>query len=307
MTRDDRSMKDVLASIAARQKRLQMVGLGCLMVFGLLLGLFMYGRYEIALPICGVMLVFYFAVLRRGLRDYSDEISKTNILRGLAAPLEDAEYLGSCGMTAREFADCAMLPMRDIDDAILLRQGFQGRTDGGLLRGFEMTFHYHKQSEKRNDFDFVSGTFLSERFDCPINGAEDWLLVHRNMIDPKVLSNHLTQRGYKSAKCEIKALREAFIIASRGEGAFPTELAKRILALREKAPRLGMLRLCGEGCMVFLDRRFYTDKTKVRDLPTEAQLLTNPLPERDAIIALFRDWQQGTIGNPEEDEHEKAL
>lgn len=304
---DNQDIKTTLAALEAKRRRLQLIGMGCFVGLGLALGLWMYGRVMPALALWAALLVFYFAWLRRQMRGYSDDIARINVLNGLCAPMADARFLGDGGMMLQDFVQTTMLPAREAPSSLLLRQGFEARLDGMTLRGWEITFHYKKPTDKKNDFEFVSGSVLTARFDAPIDTDEDWVLTHKQVIAARVMTEHMSKHGYRPANCEIKALREAFTIGGRDGRAFPTEWAKALVALRERAGRLAAVRLSKEGVSVYLDRRFYTNKTRIRDLPTPAQLTANPLPERDAILALFRDWRRGTIDQPEENEHEEAL
>ena len=58
------------------------------------------------------------------------------------------------------------------------------------------------------------------------------------------------------------------------------------------AKAFGAVRLGGDCCAVFLVNRFYTRRVKVRELPEAQELCVNPLPERDAVLALMRWWHK---------------
>ena len=56
----------------------------------------------------------------------------------------------------------------------------------------------------------------------------------------------------------------------------------------EQTDRLAAVRLAPNQAAVYLENRFYTGRTKIRDLPNEKWLTHCPLPERDAAWDLFR-------------------
>ena len=281
-------MKEIISSLAAKRSRLQKISIGAFVGLAAAVALLVFGQRLPALALGAAVLVFYFAWLRRQIVGYSDDIARASVLNGLAAPLKDPVFLDRQGMTLEAFDALAILPVGSDVNALMARQGFEGRRDGGVCRGWEITFHFRRDPGKRSDYGFLSGTLLTKTFDRPVAEAGDWLALREDLLDEQVLEAFLSEKGYCPAAEDAGDLR----FYGRGGGSIPPAVAARVKGLAERVESFGAARLTPEGAAVYLDRHFYTQRVKVRDLPTEAQLLANPLPERDDIWDLFLFWQR---------------
>ena len=288
-------MKEIIQSLAAQRSRLQKISVVAFAGLAAAVALLMFGQRLPALALGAAVLAFYFIWLRRRILGYSDEIARASVLNGLAAPLRDPVFLDRQGMTVEELDALAMLPVRRDGNALMLRQGFEGRRDGGVCRGWEITFHYPRSSGKRADFGFFSGTLLTKSFDRPVAEEGDWLALREDLLDAPTLEAFLSEKGYRAASPKDGGLR----FYGKGSESVPPAVAARVKGLAEKTSCFGAARLMPNGAAVYLDRHFYTQRVKVRDLPTEAQLLANPLAERDDIWDLFLFWQRS---RPKEEE-----
>ena len=128
-------MKEIISSLAAKRSRLQKISIGAFAGLAAAVALLVFGQRLPALALGAAVLVFYFAWLRRQIVGYSDDIARASVLNGLAAPLRDPVFLDRQGMTVEELDALAMLPVRREGDALMLRQGFEGRRGGGVCRG----------------------------------------------------------------------------------------------------------------------------------------------------------------------------
>ena len=82
-------------------------------------------------------MVLYFGWVKWQSRKYSTQVTEANILYGLAADLEDPKYLGKKGLTVEELDQAAILPVQVEKGSLLIFQGFEGKMEGSLIRGWE--------------------------------------------------------------------------------------------------------------------------------------------------------------------------
>ena len=284
-------MKETIEKLASMRSCLQKI---CLATFaGIIIALVLILAWQ---KIPGVLLeaailIFYFGWLRGQIRQYSDEANKAHILHGLATPLRNPVYLGKTGLTVNDLDEMAMLPIRKEENGLLIREGFEGKKDSGICRGWETTFHYSLGSGNKN-VAFLSGTLMTKTYDQVLPETPDWLAVRREMVDGDVLKQFFKEEKYQEKTTGNDLLDRKFLIGVRGEGTLSESILPRLAGLCEKQQRIGAIRCYDQQAAVFLDHRFYTARLKVRDLPTEDQLRTNPLPERDDVWEFFQFLQR---------------
>ena len=216
------------------------------------------------------------------------------LLCGLCSPLESAQFTDRVGMSMKRFQSLAVLPMVEREGSLLVRAAFSGQGYGLDLEGCEFTLHYAAPGARdKNQYRFLSGTLLTAE---PRTGAwpGDWLLLRRGLLDEAAQSTFLEERGYTPASCPDGKLNDRFqLYAGDGVQEVPQWLARRLSRAAEQSDRLGAVRLTGKQAAVYLENRFYTSRTKVRDLPNEKWLTHCPLPERDGMWELFRSLGAG--------------
>lgn len=272
------------------RKRTQIICAVHAVIYALAITLAAVGQYAAGAALTGANLLAYVLFLRRRIGAYSESAARENILFGLCAPLEEARYTGRVGPGAEEFQSLALLPIKEGKDALLVRAAFSGQSYGLELGGCEFTLHYTAPGAKdKTRYQFLSGTLLTAR---PQNSAwaGNWLLLRCGLLDEAVQQIFLEQQGYAPAACSQEKLSDRFqIYAGDGAGELPRWLARRVERLAEQSERLGAVRLTEKRAAVYLENRFYTGRTKIRDLPNEKWLTHCPLPERDAVWDLFRN------------------
>ena len=284
-------MKEVLQELAAKRDRLQKISMVYFAMIVVVIVLIFIGPGLPGMVLGVALLVFYFVWLRRQTREYSDKANSERILNGLCSPLKDPVFLGNTGLTAGELEDMAMLPVQADDHGLLIRQGFEGRKDGGICRGWEVTFHY-QIGAKRTSYAFLSGTLMTKAFDREISGMPEWVAVRRELVDETILGKFLQEKGYTLIRPDNTEWKDRMILGLRNGKVIPEKILPRIAGLFAGMERMGAVHCTEKEAAVFLDHRFYTDKLKVRDLPTEEQLRSNPLPERDDVWDFFQFLQR---------------
>lgn len=270
------------------RKRTQLIGIAHAAVYAAAVVLVVLHMYVPAAVLAGVNLLVFLFFVRGQIEGYSQAAARANVLCGLCAPLEEARFTGRTGLNAEQFKALALLPLMEGDNSLLVRGAFSGLGFGLELGGCEMTLHYKVQGAKSAEYRFLSGTLLTA---APRSGAweGDWLLLRRGLLDETVQRAFLEERGYTPASCPEAKLEERYrLYAGDGAREMPRWLARRVSRAMEETDRLGAVRLTADRAAVYLENRFYTGKTRVRDLPDEEWLVHCPLPERDAVWKLFQ-------------------
>lgn len=182
------------------RKRTQMICAVHAVIYALAIALAAVGQYAAGAALAGANLLF----LRRRIGSYSESAARENILCGLCAPLEEAQYIGRVGPSAEEFQSLALLPIKEGKDALLARAAFSGQGCGLELEGCEFTLHYAAPGAKdKTQHQFLSGTLLTAR---PQNSAwaGNWLLLRRGLLNEAAQQVFLEKRGYDLAGCKEK-------------------------------------------------------------------------------------------------------
>lgn len=275
-----------------QRHRTQMVGLVHIAVYAIaivLMVLRMHGP-AMVLGIGNVML--YFLIVRRLLTRYSQAVTNANLLCGLCKPLEEAWCTDGSGILDAEFEDLKMLPLRrGKGSSLMTHNGFAGNLGELSVRGFEATFHYPYVTDNgKTSYRFLNGTLMVSRGEKK-EGA-DWLLLHKSLLEKDAEQFFLEQNGYRNAAFSAGGLEDFLLCTTQESAEVPEALCQHLELLARGAKSLGAVRLGGDFCAVFLVNRFYTRQVKVRELPDEAALSANPLPERDAVLALMRWWHK---------------
>ena len=275
-----------------QRHRTQMVGLVHIAVYAIaivLMVLRMHGP-AMVLGIGNVML--YFLLVRRLLTRYSQAVTNANLLCGLCKPLEEAWCTDGSGILDAEFEDLKMLPLRrGKGSSLMTHNGFAGNLGELSVRGFEATFHYPYVTDNgKTSYRFLNGTLMVSRGEKK-EGA-DWLLLHKSLLEKDAEQLFLEQNGYRNVSISAGGLEEFLLYTAQESAEVPEALCQHLELLARGAKSLGAVRLGSDACAVFLVNRFYTRQVKVRELPETAALCANPLPERDAVLALMRWWHR---------------
>lgn len=281
----------VREQLEARRKRVQAIGLAHAGVYLAAAVLVVLHLYLPAAVTAGVNLLVFLTIVRGQVKGYSQAVTRANVLCGLCAPLEETQFTGRAGIDRERLQALSMLPMMEGDNSLLTRAGFSGCGYGLELGGCEFTLHYSAPGAKgRTQYRFLSGTLLTA---APRHGAwnGNWLLLRRGLLDEAAQGTFLEEQGYTPANCPEGRVNDRFqLYAGDGAQEMPRWLARRMSRLMEQTDRLAAVRLTSDQAAVYLENRFYTGRTKVRDLPNEEWLTHCPLPERDGVWELFRSW-----------------
>lgn len=275
-----------------QRHRTQMIGLVHIAVYVIAIVLMVLRMQGPAMVLGMVNVMLYFLLVRRLLTRYSQAVTNGNLLCGLCKPLEEAWCTDGSGMTEAEFEDLKMLPLRrGKGSSLLLHNGFAGHLGELSIKGFEATFHYPYVTDKgKTAYRFLNGTLLVSRGEKK-EGA-DWLLLHKSLLEKDAEQLFLEQNGYRNVSISAGGLEEFLLYTAQESAEVPEALCQHLELLARGAKSLGAVRLGSDVCAVFLVNRFYTRQVKVRELPEAAALCANPLPERDAVLALMRWWHK---------------
>lgn len=275
-----------------QRHRTQMVGLVHIAVYAIAIVLMVLRMQAPAMVLGAGNAILYFLFIRRLLTRYSQAVTNANLLCGLCKPLEEAWCTDGSGMLDAEFEDLKMLPLRrGKGSSLMTHNGFAGNLGELSLRGFEATFHYPYVTDNgKTSYRFLNGTLLVSRGEKK-EGA-DWLLLHKSLLEKDAEQLFLEQNGYRDAAFSAGGLEDFLLCTTQETEEVPEALCRHLELLARGAKNLGAVRLGEDFCAVFLVNRFYTRQVKVRELPEATALCANPLPERDAVLALMRWWHK---------------
>lgn len=279
-------------ALEEQRRRARIIGAAHAAVYAAAAVLIALGWYLPAGILAAANLLVFLLFVRGQIEGYSQAAARANVLCGLCAPLEEARYTGREGLDAERLRALALLPLREGDNSLLVRGGFSGTGFGLELEGCEITLHYAAPGDRAR-YRFLSGTLLTA---APRQGewTGDWLLLRRGLLDGDAQREFLEAEGYTPAACPEAELEERFqLYAGDGARELPRRQARLLRETAGRTRRLGAVRLTEKGAAVFLENRFYTGRTRVRDLPNEAWLTHCPLPERDGVWELFQSLGAG--------------
>lgn len=283
-------LTQVREALAKRRRRVQICYVLHTLLYAVALLLGVTRHYVPAVAVGGGNMVLYFLFLRGQLRGYSDAVSQARILYGLCAPLKEARYTGRAGLDVARFQALGLLPIRGHEKSLLVREGFVGKGFGLELEGWEVSFHYPVHAAGRISYKFLSGSILMARGAAAPDREGDRLLIRHGMVDSSAQDKFARESGWTRCGCPIENLGKNFDIYSKTGEELPRQWAERLNRCFQQAGSLGAVRIAPEYVAVYLGNRFYTGRTKVRDLPDLDLLKHSPLPERDAVWELFRFW-----------------
>lgn len=286
-------MKDLTEAwrlLATQRKRVQIYYVAHTLLYAAALILGLARHYPPAIAVCAANMVLYFVFLRKQIIGYSEAVSRVRILHGLCGPLKEARFIGREGIDTARFQALELLPIRDHAKSLLVREGFSGKGFALDLKGWEISLHYPVYAKGRADYRFLNGSILTAEGAVRADEGGDWYLIRKDMVETAAQAAFAEMIGMQRCDCPIGGLAKQFDIYSRSGEGMPRRWAERLNKCVQQAGSLGAIRIVPGHAAVYLSNRFYTGRTKVKDLPEPEQLKRNPLPERDAIWELFRFW-----------------
>ena len=289
------------------------------LAFGMILAVVLivglgFREYIAAAVIVVLDFIWYFAWLVRQRRKFSDDVVAANVLYGVCEPLTEPEYLGKNSLSSEEFGAMEILPVHVAEKSVLTENGFKGKKDRLVLRGWEISFPYIVQGVKSSDmYHHLSGTLLTAQRDTNSAGAAagiqdginttpspsdgydpkaEWLILHKEFINSAAQQDFLSKKQFHKADCSSAELSESFDVYSKAEDAsMPEQLSKAVLKAYRQAEKIAAVRISKESAQVFVYRSFYSLRIRLRYLPDEAWYKQNLLAERDAVWSLFKTWK----------------
>ena len=276
--------------LAAQRRRVQILFVAHTAVYAIALLLMVFQHMTAGMVLGVANLLLHFLLIRGQLKGYSQSATDANLLLGVCQPLTEPRCTGGAGMTDEAFDALALLPIRrGKGRSLMAHNGFAGRLNDMEVQGFEATLHYPVEKNGKTEFQFLNGTLLTAGWQQPVSGS--CLLLHKHLLEPGAEQAFLEQHRLRTVTPDTPALKEYLLCAEHPEQV-PQAVCRHLALLAQAAPGLGAVRLAPHQAAVFLVNRFYSRRIKVRELPDTAALTTNPLPERDAVFALFRWWSR---------------
>lgn len=288
------TVEQALQQLTRRRKVIQtgilLVGAG--IVVSLVVGL-AFKQLTAAIAILAAVLLAHFFLVRRAIKDYNQAYLEEVIRHGVCREMEDLMVTRADGLTRGEFRDLEMFPLHDAADSFISRNCFRGRKEGMELAGAEVTFHYPVPGEKRQKYEFLSGTLYltSTPADTP---KGDWLLLSRSLLKQEQEQRYCQSCGYRRLPSDESALSEEYRIYTRGgETALDPQLEKQLEKTIKEVGRPSAIRMSPQGAAVFVNHWFYTGTGRPPVNPTEEDLTRNIFTAQKELCRLFRWWLRG--------------
>lgn len=278
--------------LEAQRHRTQMIYLVHTAAYAIAIVLLALRIYVPAMVLGIGNLMLHFLFMRKLLIRYSQAVTNANLLCGLCQGLEDPCCTEGSGMPDAEFEALKLLPLRQgKGSSLMTHNGFAGKMGDLSVKGYEATLHYpYVKNNGKTDYHFLNGTLLVSRGEKK-DGAR-WLLLHKSLLEKKAEQLFLEANGYRNIAFSAYGLDDFQLYTTQESATVPKALCQHLELLARGAKSLGAVGLGGDFCAVFLVNRFYTRRVKVRELPDVPALCANPLPERDAVLALMRWWHK---------------
>lgn len=285
------SVAEAANGIKRKRSKVQVMYVIHTALYAVALVLCMLNQYSVGVVLGVANMVGYFACLRGQLKHYSDMVAEADIQYGMCSNMQDVQYCGNNVFSSQEFSRLKILPLDESENSFMGRYGVRASYKKMNVTISEVTFHYRcMENGKSKTYKFLNGTLVKGE-NISWENQEEWLILCKGMIDETTKEAFCRSCGYHPADLEKSSLTERFeVYAMKPEMELPVLLEQRILKLTKKHMSVAAIRLQTNAVIIFLGNRFYTRRTKVRILPTERELQTNPFIERDAVLNFMESW-----------------
>ena len=280
-------MEQLLKDLNARRDRARLLMFSCLILYIPALVLLFKGNAAAGAAASVLGFGVYLFVAKREEKRYAAAVAEANALRGVAAPLENAEYAARSEMFAKDSLPVHVSPAdAERISKPLCCHAVAGTYDSRAVELCEMTFGY-QYADKKSAWRFFSGT--AARLALAPREGDEALLLSPNLFDGSFTAVDYEKKGWHKGTCPSWSMKQDGTLFTRGEGEPSPEWLKA-LAEDFRAVR-GTNGLCAlyvgrDTAEVFLRSRFYAQSAKVAMKPDEAMITSNGFAARDALLAL---------------------
>lgn len=288
------TVEQALQQLSRRRKLIQggilLVGAGILVSLAVGMG---FKQMVAAIAILAAVLLAHFFVVRRAIKEYNQAYLQEIIRHGVCKEMENLVVARAGGLSREEFRGLAMFPLHDAADSFISRNCFRGRKEGMELIGAEVTFHYPVPGEKRQKYEFLSGTLYMTTTPAE-NPKGDWLLLSRGLLKQEQEQKYCQNSGYRRLPSDESTLSEEYRVYTRGgEIALDPQLEKQLEKTIKEVGRPSAIRMSPQGAAIFVNHWFYTGNGRPPVNPTREDLTRNIFPAQRELCRLFRWWIRG--------------
>ncbi len=277
------SMPNTLKDISIKAKAAKICRLVYLMLYvasGIMLFI---GGWIPGLVMIAANILIYFLLGKRVIGEYENTLNRANIRYGLCAGMKESEYLGDSGMDAERLEAMKLLPMDHSQSRLLVRQGFAAAKNSVRFSGWEITFHYPSDEEDKQKYSFLSGSLLILKKNRTQNDERTCIVLRKDFAEKEAFRTMISSQ---SMDPQLELFGYILYSRENDPSVFPVAALEKLIA---DVPSLAAVRIQGKETDLFLADRFYTKKAEPGFVPSEKQLRSNPLPERDSIFRFYEN------------------
>lgn len=273
------------------QTGILLIGVG--IVVSLIVGM-VFHQLMAAIAILAAVLLAHFFLVRRAIKEYNQDYTLEVIRHGVCRDMDSQQVARADGITREEFQELELFPLHQAGDSFISRNCFRGRREGLALAGAEVTFHYPVPGDKRQKYEFLSGTlFLSS---TPAeNQKGDWILIRRGLLNQEQELAHCQKNGFRRLPThEDRDLDREYRVYTRGgETEMPEQLVSQLEKTLKEVGHPSAIRLGPQGAAIYVNHWFFTGNGRPPVNPTAQDLTRDIFPAQRELCRLFRWWTRG--------------
>jgi len=236
-----------------------------------------------------VYILFRFTIIRAKIKQYQQSYTHACIQFTMDKHLKNAQHTKSPTLDQETLRQARLIPDKNQKGSILLIEGVQGQGHGHpVLLGDAVFANTFLIGERKKHNEFASGCWI--QITLPHDTGLDWRLIHKDAIMEESLSLMKSKNADLQSPEDTSArwINDDFnILRLDGTPDFPTDPVLSVLhkmAENITAP----LSVCMKGNQVhvYLRSRFLGQKVNPRQVPDEALIQSDILPELAQVLSL---------------------
>lgn len=288
------TVEQALQQLTKKRKGIQVgilvVGAG--VVAALIVGM-VFHQLVAGIALLVAVLLAHFFLVRRAIKGYNADYVQEVIRYGVCKEMEDLVLSRADGVSREEFQNLELFPLHDAADSFISRNCFRGRKEGLELIAGEVTFHYPIKGDKRDKYEFLTGTLYMTTTPAQTPKG-DWILLRRGLLNQEVEQRTCQKNGFRRLPSDDSQLSQEYRIYTRGgEEALSPQVASQLEKTIKEVGRPSAIRLSPQGAAIFVNHWFYTGNRRPEPSPKVEDLTRDIFPAQKELCRLFRWWTRG--------------
>lgn len=280
------------ASLEEKYKKLRVFSAIMLLLLLCALASIFFNR-SFALMLLGAALAYHFLLLRRKQKDYSNEVTKANLLATIAPSIGAKELHPDDGgaITTQTLLNSSLMPVKILKGSPLLCWGMDGAKDGFSLSMCDATiaqdFGLKEKGKKRIHFN--AGIWV--HIELPDAIDQHFCLLDEASVPTPIRMDYFSNKtDMQTASVGNKNIGSRCVLyrPKEKEKQLSAKLLHEIQQLLEYTP--GYLAISAKDTSVdfFLRGRFLSRPVSIAKAPTKQMIEFDPFPELAYIIKITK-------------------